>query len=138
MFLFWFVDVFFGFFFFFNCVCGLVVFRYDHIDKHLQDWTMQQIMNAKFWFSGLLHHEKVFNENYVAYTKVTSSIFLEDGFLLDINFIHLLHLSNLYTYHKTTYRISKIVTSGFQGNIKGFLQTCDVHILESHVLRFCI
>ncbi len=90
MFLFWFVDVFFGFFiFFFNCVCGLVVFRYDHIDKHLQDWTMQQIINGELWFGGLLHHDKVFNEKYVAYekTKVTSSIFFKDVFLLDMNFI---------------------------------------------------
>jgi hypothetical protein len=44
--------------------------RYNHIDKHLHDKTMQQMISSEFKCGCLLHFEEAFDEEKATYNKI--------------------------------------------------------------------
>ncbi len=44
--------------------------KYNHINEHLRDKTMQQIIFSEFKCGHLLHFEEVFDEEKVVYDKI--------------------------------------------------------------------
>jgi apolipoprotein N-acyltransferase len=48
------------------------MFKYNQIDKHLQNWAMQRIINKELRFGPLLCYEKAFGYEK---TKVSNLIF---------------------------------------------------------------
>jgi hypothetical protein len=55
------------------------MFKYNQVDKHLQNWAIQRIINKELRFGQLLCYEEAF-----AYekTKVSNLIFFKDYFLI--------------------------------------------------------
>jgi hypothetical protein len=58
------------------------VCRYNQIDKHLENWATQWVINVELKFGLLDVYEMVFNEKQATYekTEVTSLVFLGCAF----------------------------------------------------------